>query len=154
MGTSSSYQVSHMCQVFSFAGSNIRLMAFWECFRALWPRDSPRFKNVRGANTRCLDGAGFQPISLVGSQLLSHVGSHLGLFVLKSPKMAAFSSPPALGRSEQWYNACGTSGVDKIPRLSWWVARNNATMCLEQGVLTKIQNDMRHRVEGCRTVPK
>ena len=133
MGTSSSYQVSHMCQVFSFAGSNIRLMAFWECFRALWPRDSPRFKNVRGANTPCLDGARFQPFSFVGSQLLSHVGSHFGSFVLKPPTMGAF--PPAMGidamlldsgtsgvdqmnrndgtrRSKQWYNVSRTSGVD------------------------------------------
>ena len=69
---------------------------------------------------------------------MSHVGSHLGLFVLKAPKTASFSSPPSLGAQKYdtmlvekvvsenfkfiWrgalgticYNASGTSGVDNI----------------------------------------
>jgi hypothetical protein len=92
---------------------------------------------------------------LVGSKPLSHVGSHLGLVVLKSQKMAAFSSPPALGaRGSGTMLVYVTSGVDQISKFSWRGAlRIMLQMCLEQAVLTSFKMAW-GGVEGRRKVPE
>ena len=141
-GAMSSYQSSKKGQLFSFVGSNLGFIVFLGRFGPLHPRDSTEFRKFCGANIRCLDWAGFQPVSLDGHQLLSHIGSQLGLFVLKSPKMAAFSSPPAQGARITGTMLLKEAVLTKFQNFISWGARNYGTMCLEQVVLTKFQNGM------------